>query len=69
MIKDQIGTNAGRIWHFLNQNGESSISEIKKALTMKGSEVRMGLGWLARENKVFFFVNEDKDNIRVILLE
>lgn len=67
MIKDQIGTNAGRIWHFLNENGESNISEIKKALSMKGSEVRMALGWLARENKVFFFAEED--HIRVILLE
>ncbi|MGV8137935.1 MAG: winged helix-turn-helix domain-containing protein [Mangrovibacterium sp.] len=67
MIKDQIGTNAGRIWHFLNENGESNISEIKKALSMKGSEVRMALGWLARENKVFFFT--DEDHLRVILLE
>ncbi len=67
MIKDQIGTNAGRIWHFLNENGESNISEIKKALSMKGSEVRMALGWLARENKVFFFA--DVDHLRVILLE
>ena len=67
MIKDQIGTNAGRIWHFLNENGESNISEIKKALSMKSSEVRMALGWLARENKVFFLADEDR--IRIILLE
>jgi predicted transcriptional regulator len=67
MIKDQIGTNAGKIWHFLNENGESNISEIKKALSMKSSEVRMALGWLARENKVFFLA--DEDHIRVILLE
>jgi predicted transcriptional regulator len=67
MIKDQIGTNAGKIWHFLNENGESNISEIKKALSMKSSEVRMALGWLARENKVFFLADEDR--IRVILLE
>lgn len=67
MIKDQIGKNAGRVWHFLNQNGESNISEIKNALAMKSSDVRMALGWLARENKVFFFVEEDQ--IRVILIE
>jgi len=67
MIKDQIGENAGRIWHFLNQNGESNLSEIKNALGMKGSDVRMALGWLAREGKVFFFAEED--HLRVILLE
>jgi hypothetical protein len=68
MIKSEIGTNAGRIWQFLNQNGESSIPEIKRALSMKGSDIRMALGWLARENKIFFFA-ENEDNIRVILLE
>ncbi|MGE4586053.1 MAG: winged helix-turn-helix domain-containing protein [Mangrovibacterium sp.] len=66
MIKEQIGNNAGKIWRFLNQNDESSISEIKQALAMKGSDVRMALGWLARENKIFFF--NDDDNLRVIIL-
>ncbi len=67
MIKEQIGINAGKIWQFLDKNGESSISEIKKSLLLKSSEVRMALGWLARENKVFFY-NEDKNNLRIILL-
>ena len=67
MIKEKIGINAGKIWQFLDKNGESSISEIKKSLLLKGSEVRMALGWLARENKIFFY-NEDDNNLRIILL-
>jgi hypothetical protein len=67
MIKMKIGVNAGKIWQFLDQNnGESSISGIKKALTMSGTEVRMALGWLARENKIFFF--EEGDELWVVLL-
>ena len=66
MIKTQIGINAGKVWQFLDQNGESSISEIRKALSMKNMDVRMALGWLARENKIFFF--EEEENLRVVLL-
>jgi transcription initiation factor IIE alpha subunit len=66
MIKTEIGINAGRIWQFLDQKGESSISEIEKALSMKSSDVRMALGWLARENKIFFF--EEGDDLWAVLL-
>jgi len=67
MIKMKIGANAGKIWQFLDQNnGESSISDIKNALTMSGTEVRMALGWFARENKIFFF--EEGDELWVVLL-
>jgi hypothetical protein len=62
MIKTRIGTNAGKIWRFLNQNGESSIPELRNALSMKGSDVSMALGWLARENKICF--SEDENGIR-----
>jgi len=65
MIKTKIGTNAGRIWRFLSQNGESSIVEIRNALSMKASDVSLALGWLAREDKIHFF--EDEDGIRVTL--
>jgi len=65
MITPQIGTNAGKIWRFLNQNGESSILEIRDVLSMKGSDVSMAIGWLARENKIHFF--EDENGIRVTL--
>ncbi|MGE4586196.1 MAG: winged helix-turn-helix domain-containing protein [Mangrovibacterium sp.] len=55
MIKNKIGINAGKIWLFLDQNGESSIAEVMKSLAMSSADVRMALGWLAREDKVYFF--------------
>lgn len=54
MLKSQIGTNAGNIWQFLDTNGEKSFSEIEKALSIKNSDVLLALGWLAREDKIFF---------------
>jgi hypothetical protein len=66
MIKTDIGNTAGRIWQYLDKKGESTLSDIKKDLMLKGSEARMALGWLARENKIFFY--GDDDNMCIILL-
>lgn len=66
MIKSQIGTNAGKIWQFLDQHGEKTIPEIQEELAMKSLDVRMALGWLARENKIFFY--EDAALEQIILL-
>lgn len=66
MIKTEIGNTAGRIWRYLDKKGESTLSEIKKDLLLKGIEARMALGWLARENKIFFY--GDDDNLSIIIL-
>jgi hypothetical protein len=47
-----IGTNAGRIWHFLSQNGESSANRIGSVLRLTERELHQALGWLAREGKL-----------------
>ena len=54
MIKSQIGKNAGKIWEFLDESQVSSVFEIMKALSMEKQEVLLALGWLARENKIYF---------------
>jgi len=51
-MKDKIGLAAGEVWKYLNEHGESSISKIAKDLRQKENLVHMGLGWLAKENKV-----------------
>jgi hypothetical protein len=66
MLKSKIGTNAGEIWQFLDTKGEKSISEIEKVLSMKKPDVLMALGWLARENKIFFV--EENNTTLVILM-
>jgi hypothetical protein len=51
-LQEQIGFSAGMIYDYLNSNGESSFSKMKKELDLKGNFADLGLGWLAREDKV-----------------
>ena len=51
-LQEQIGQSAGQIYNYLNNNGESTFSKMKKELDLKGNFADLGLGWLARENKV-----------------
>ena len=51
-LMDQIGFSAGQIYEYLNSNGESSFSKMKKELDLKSNFADLGLGWLAREDKV-----------------
>ena len=66
MIKSQIGKDAGRIWRYLDEHGESTIQELLQGLELNSRELDMALGWLARENKIFFYGENDHDQIILI---
>ncbi len=51
-LEEQIGFSAGEIYNYLHQNGTTSFAKMKKELDLKGNFADLGLGWLARENKV-----------------
>ncbi len=51
---EEIGTAAGEIWNLLNERGELSITGVVKEINAPQSTAYMGLGWLARENKLEF---------------
>ncbi|MAE71387.1 MAG: hypothetical protein CME06_13080 [Gemmatimonadetes bacterium] len=51
-ISETIGLAAGMVWKHLQENGESSLTTLKKAIKPAGVSAEMGLGWLAREGKV-----------------
>jgi predicted transcriptional regulator len=51
---EEIGEVAGEIWHVLRERGEMSLSGIASAINASQSTVYMGLGWLAREDKLEF---------------
>jgi len=55
MITNKIGSNAGKIWNLLNEQGEHSVKELKKKLKLTDREFFMAIGWLAREDKVYLF--------------
>ena len=55
MYKNDVGINAGVIWHLLSENGAMSIREIGEHTNYKEVFIFLALGWLARENKILFF--------------
>jgi hypothetical protein len=59
MLKNDIGINAGEIWHLLDEKGALSIREIGEYTNFRESFIYYSLGWLARENKVRFFEKGD----------
>lgn len=64
-LQEQIGFSAGMIYDYLNNNGESSFSKIKKELDLKGNFADLGLGWLAREDKVEISKKGTSVNVRL----
>ena len=50
----QIGALAGKIWHYLEKNGQSSPSRIAKELKAQKKDIDRAVGWLAREGKLEF---------------
>jgi len=67
MIKNKIGENAGKIWNILNKNIEMNIKELKKVTNLYDKDLLLALGWLSRENKVFFW--GDKNDFQICLTE
>lgn len=61
----EIGIVAGDIWHFLDRQGEVTLSELVKGIDRPHDNVLMSLGWLAREGHVI--VQQIKDDYKVSL--
>lgn len=64
-LQDQIGMSAGQIYEFLNNNGETTVTKMKKELDLKGNFADLGLGWLAREGKVEISKKGSSVNVRL----
>jgi len=53
-MQETIVESAGQIWSYLNEKGEVTTTKMKKDLGLDENFTAMGLGWLAREDKVSF---------------
>lgn len=51
---EEVGITAGEIWNLLKERGELSISGVVSEIKASPSIAYMGLGWLAREDKLEF---------------
>jgi predicted ArsR family transcriptional regulator len=54
MATTTIGTAAGKIWEYLNENGQASVSKITKETGLNRNDVQRAIGWLAKEDKLVF---------------
>ena len=52
-MKEKIGINAGVVWKVLS-NGKLEVKTLKKAVKLAEKDLYAALGWLAREEKIFF---------------
>lgn len=53
-MTDNIGTNAGVLWQFLQQNGPSTMTKLAEACRLDSKTLQRAIGWLAREDKIDF---------------
>ena len=51
-MKDKIGTIAGEIWQFLDENGASSATKIATATGASKNDIQRAIGWLFKEDKL-----------------
>ena len=58
-MKDKIGTNAGLVWNALLV-GNLDIKALKKATKLNDKDIYAALGWLAREDKIYFVETESE---------
>lgn len=66
MDKHIIGNNAGIVWRLLNNGKKLSYDEIKKASGLSDRDLNLAIGWLAREDKIYF--ETDKQNSEFMYL-
>ena len=51
---EDIGTAAGVVWGFLNDNGATSLTALIKGTDLPKELALQAIGWLAREDKLVF---------------
>jgi hypothetical protein len=55
-MQAEIDRAAGFIWRlrYLNEHGEMTFSQLKHGTSLADQPLLMGIGWLAREEKLSF---------------
>lgn len=65
-MKEKIGQTAGKIWKILQKEDEVSISRLARIVDEKSSLVYQALGWLAREDKINFRSEANKNYVSLV---
>ena len=54
MDKYTIGNNAGIVWTLLNNGKRWKYEDLKAASALSDRDLNAAIGWLAREDKIYF---------------
>ena len=62
-MTDAIGSAAGIVWKYLNENGTSSATKITKDTELDAKTTQRAIGWLANESKLIIEVKGRTESI------
>ena len=51
-LPEQVGLAAGSIWHYLAENGATSVAKLVNELSEEEKIIQRSIGWLAQEGKI-----------------
>ena len=51
-MPERVGLTAGNIWHYLVENGETSVAKLVRVLPEEEKIIQRSIGWLAQEGKI-----------------
>ena len=60
MNRNEIGLNAGKVWQLLSDYAKWSYGTLKRKSGLKDKELGAALGWLAREDKIEMYEDDDE---------
>jgi hypothetical protein len=60
---ERTGLTAGSIWHYLADNGATSIAKLVRALPEDEKTIQRSIGWLAQEGKITLSMIERVETI------
>lgn len=63
MNKNQIGENAGIVWRLLSDNAHWDYEKLKEASGLCDRDLNAAIGWLAREDKIDFDIDNGHDRL------
>lgn len=49
---ERVGLTAGSVWHYLSENGATSVAKLIKELPEEEKIIQRSIGWLAQEDKI-----------------
>ena len=51
-MPERVGLTAGNIWHYLTENGATSVAKLVRELPDEEKIIQRSIGWLAQEGKI-----------------